>query len=597
MSFRRLCVAAAVAATSSAVFSAEPVPPLGETMVTATRTETAVSDVLAPVILIDRDDLERSLAPDISALLQFHAGIDIARNGGPGQTTSVFIRGTDSNHATVLVDGVRINPGTIGAAQIQNVSPDVVDRIEIVKGPRSTLYGTDAIGGVINIITRRYPTSGFDASIGYGRYDTREASFSGGFRGEKGELGITGVWLDTQGFPAQSLSNVDSGFENQSFSVRGHTSLGTTELGARVWYSEGTTEYLDFFLTPVSQDFRTASAAADIAFGTDAWKSHLTLSRIEDDIEQNQSPDLARTRRNALDWQNDLRFDANQLLTAGVLLSRENTDSLVFGTGFDEDTSVNMGYVQDRIDIDRHHVLLALAYTDHETFGGETTWNAEYGLDVGAGTRVIFLAGTAFRAPDSTDRFGFGGNPDLDPESSRNLEVGVHQQLGANQLITLNAFRNDIDDLIEFVVTDPVTFEGQNQNIDRVRIEGLELAYQIRAADWSLRAEAIAQNPRDLTNHEPLLRRAKRSGTVSLTKAFGLHEFGLDMLMTGAREDFGGVRLEPYTLLNLYGRFALTPAWSVQVRLENALDEQYELASTYNTAGRSLFVATRYEFR
>jgi vitamin B12 transporter len=597
VSLQRLCLAVAVTATSVPAFAAETVPPLGETMVTATRTETAVSDVLAPVILINRDDLARSLAPDISALLQFHAGIDIARNGGPGQTTSVFIRGTDSNHATVMVDGVRINPGTIGGAQIQNVSPDVVDRIEIVKGPRSTLYGTDAIGGVINIITRRYPASGFDASVGYGRYDTRQAAFSGGFKGDKGEIGITGVWLDTEGFPAQSPSSVDSGFENQSFSARGRTSLGSTELGARVWYSEGTTEYLDFFLVPVSQDFTTASAAADVAFGTEAWKSRLTLSRIEDDIEQNQSPDRARTRRNALDWQNDLRVGANQLLTAGVLLSRESTDSLVFGTGFDEDTDVNMGYVQDRIDLDRHHLLLALAYTDHETFGGETTWNAEYGLDFATRTRLIFSAGTAFRAPDSTDRFGFGGNPDLDPESSLNLEIGLHQQLGANQLITLSAFRNDIDDLIEFVVTDPTTFEGQNQNIDRVRIEGLELAYQIRAADWSLRAEAIAQNPRDLTNNEQLLRRAKRSGTVSVARAFGLHELGLDVLMAGAREDFGGVRLEPYTLINLYGRFAVTPAWSVQMRLENVLDEQYELASTYNTAGRSLFVAMRYEFR
>ncbi len=597
MSLRRLCLAAAVAATSIPVFAAETVPPLGETMVTATRTETPVSDVLAPVILITRDDLARSLAPDISALLQFHAGIDIARNGGPGQTTSVFIRGTDSNHATVMVDGVRINPGTIGGAQIQNVSPDVVDRIEIVKGPRSTLYGTDAIGGVINIITRRYPTSGFDASVGYGRYDTREAAFSGGFRGDNSEIGLTGVWLDTDGFPAQSLSSADSGYENGSFSARGRTSLGSAELGARAWYSKGTTEYLDFSLTPVSQDFTTASAAADVAFGTEAWKSRLTLSRIEDDIEQNQSPDRARTRRNALDWQNDLRLGANQLLTAGVLVSRENTDSLVFGTGFDEDTDVNMGYVQDRLDLDRHHLLMALAYTDHETFGGETTWNAEYGLDVASRTRLILSAGTAFRAPDSSDRFGFGGNPDLDPESSLNLEIGLHQQFGANQLVTLSAFRNDIDDLIEFVVTDPTTFEGQNQNIDRVRIEGLELVYQIRAADWSLRAEAIAQNPRDLTNHEQLLRRVKRSGTVSVVKAFGAHEFGLDVLMAGAREDFGGVRLAPYTLLNLYGRFALTPAWSVQMRLENALDEEYELASTYNTAGRSLFVATRYEFR
>ncbi|HZF27087.1 MAG TPA: TonB-dependent receptor, partial [Steroidobacteraceae bacterium] len=526
-----------------------------------------------------------------------HAGIDIARNGGPGQTTSVFIRGADSNQTTVLVDGVRINPGTIGGAQIQNIPPEVVDRIEVVKGPRSTLYGSDAIGGVINIITRKYSQSGFDASLGYGRYNTRQATFSGGFGGNQGAIGITGVWFDTDGFPARTASDVDSGFENGSFSLRGQTAVGAARLGARVWYSQGTTDYLDFFLTPVSQDFKTGSAAADVAFGTDAWKSRMTLSRIEDDIDQNQSTDFARTRRNALDWQNDLQLGANQLLTAGVLLTDEDTDAIVFGSGFDVSTRVNMGYLQDRFSLERQTLLLAVAYTDHETFGGETTWNAEYGFDFTPRTRLILSAGTGFRAPDSTDRFGFGGNPDLDPETSRNFEIGLRQQLGGNQLITLNAFRNDIDDLIEFVVTDPLTFDGQNQNIASVRIDGVEFAYQIRAADWSLRAEAIAQDPRDRTTDEQLLRRAKRSGTVSVAKAFGLHEFGLDVLMTGAREDFGGVRLEPYTLLNLYGRVALTPAWTVQLRLENALDEHYELANTYNTAGRSVFVATRYEFR
>ena len=273
MSILRLSVAAAAAAVTVPVFAAETSTPLGETVVTATRTETAIDDVLAPIIVITRDDLQRSLAPDVSELLQFHAGIDIARNGGPGQTTTVFIRGTDSNHATVLVDGVRINPGTIGGAQIQNVAPDVVDRIEIVKGPRSTLYGTDAIGGVINIITRRYAQSGFEASAGYGRYDTRQASFSGGYGSERSEIGFSGTWLDTHGFPARVESDSDSGVENETFSLRGRTSLGPAELGARVWYAQGTTEYLDFFLTPVSQDFTTGSAALDVALGTEAWKS------------------------------------------------------------------------------------------------------------------------------------------------------------------------------------------------------------------------------------------------------------------------------------------------------------------------------------
>ena len=150
-------------------------------MVTATRaSRRPIEEVLAPVIVIDRDAIERSAAGDVAELLRFHAGLDLGRNGGPGQTTAVFIRGADSNHTLVLVDGVRINPGTIGLAALQNIPPAMIERIEVVKGPRSALYGTDAIGGVINVITRRGARDGWSAEVGYGDYDTRQASLNGG---------------------------------------------------------------------------------------------------------------------------------------------------------------------------------------------------------------------------------------------------------------------------------------------------------------------------------------------------------------------------------------------------------------------------------
>lgn len=596
-------IAASAAALLSLPLSAAEAP-LGTTVVTATRTDTVVDDVLAPVIVITREELERSLAPDVASLLQFHAGIDIARNGGPGQVTSIFIRGTDSNHATVLVDGVRINPGTIGGASIQNIAPETIERIEIVKGPRSTLYGTDAIGGVVNVITRSYADNAFNAATGYGRYDTFLAAASGGFGGDAGEVAFSANWLESAGFPARTFDDTDRGYDNRSFTVKARTQLGAVKLGARYWQAAGTTEYSDFILTPVDQDFENRMAALDAIFApTERWSSRVMLSHIEDDLEQNQ-PDFlgtfarVRTRRNAADWQNDVRIGEHQLMTAGVLLTREETDSTESFAPFEEDTDTGMVFAQDRIDLGRHHVLLAAAYLDHETFGEENTWNAEYGLDVTSGTRLIAAAGTGFRAPDSTDRFGFGGNADLDPEHSRNYEMSLVQRFGTRQQLRLSAFRNEIDDLIVFVVTDPTTFEGQNQNVERARIDGVELAYEYEAPSWRLRAEAIAQDPRNLTTDQKLLRRASESLTLAFAKSLGVHEIGLDVLLSREREDFGvpePVELASYALVNLYARFALVRGLSLQLRLENALDEQYELASTYNTPDRSLFVAVRYE--
>ncbi len=151
-------------------------------VVTATRIPEPLEEVLAPVVVIDRSTIERTASSDAAELLRFHAGVELGRNGGPGQTTAVFLRGAESHHTLIMIDGVRINPGTIGLAALQNISPDLIERIEIVKGPRSALYGSDAIGGVINVITRRGARNGWTAELGYGDYDTRRASLTGGLQ-------------------------------------------------------------------------------------------------------------------------------------------------------------------------------------------------------------------------------------------------------------------------------------------------------------------------------------------------------------------------------------------------------------------------------
>jgi vitamin B12 transporter len=590
-----LCCAACASATAS---PDDPARGTNHVVVTATRVPTPVEEVLAPVIVIDRDDIERSAAGDVAELLRFHTGLELGRNGGPGQTTAVFIRGADSNHTLVLVDGVRINPGTIGVAPLQNISPSMVERIEVVKGPRSALYGTDAIGGVINVITRRGAQDGWVTEVGYGDYDTRQASLNGGFATERVEIDLGVAWLDSSGFPTRTIDDVDRGYENLSASAQLRADLGPAELALRHWRAEGTSEYSDFFLTPVDQDFENSTTALYVDWPVGAAaEARIGASHFEDRIEQNQSPDYLRTRRDSVDAQVDWRASQRHALAAGAMYASEQARSESFGDRMRADTDALTLFVQDSIDAGRHRALLALGYTDHETAGDAVTWNAEYGLALSEATQAYGLAGTGFRAPDATDRYGFGGNPDLEPEESTNYEIGIRHRLGDRHALSLAAFRNDIDNLIEFVTISYDPFDGVNRNVEEARIEGVEAAWEYDAAPWRARVGAIHQDPRNQTTDQALLRRARDSLTVSVQRAFGRFDLGLDVLAAGERKDFGFPRLvtlDSYVLANLTARWRVTRSLSLVGRIENLLDEQYELAHTFNTPDRGLYVSLRY---
>ena len=599
MSVRRFVfIAASATALAPLALPADPALPEEQIVVTATRVPVPLQEVLVPVLVIDRDAIERSGAADPGDILRFHAGLELGRNGGPGQTTAVFIRGADSNHTLVLVDGVRINPGTIGLAALQSIDTANIERIEVVKGPRSALYGTDAIGGVINVITRRGTDSGWAAEVGYGDYDTTRASLSGGFTSGRTELDFGAAWTDSQGFPTRTTDDVDRGFHNLNTTAQLRTGVGAADVSLSYWRADGTTEYSDFFLAPVDQDFAnsTTTIAVDFPLGA-ALRGSVTASHFDDKVEQNQTPDYLTTNRNSVGAQFDYDLSAVQSLSAGGMAIREKADSLSYGESMKADTSYANLFVQDRISSGPHRALLAVGYTNHETAGDHVTWNGEYGYTLHEGTLLYGLAGTGFRAPDATDLYGYGGNPDLDPERSFNIEAGVRHRFDGGHALSLSAFRNEIDDLIEFVVLSYDPFAGQNRNVDRARIEGVEAAYEYASGPWSARVEAIYQDPENLTTGEQLYRRARQSLTVAVARSFGPVDLGLDVLATGERKDFGfpqPVTLDSYVLANVTARWKITRAMSLVARLENALNEQYELASTFNTPDRGLYVSVRY---
>ncbi len=604
----RIALALAGACISGASFAQDEIE---ETIITATRTPQALDSIGAPVIVITRNDIERSLASDVSEILQKQAGLEIARSGGPGQTTSLFTRGTESNHTVVLIDGVRINPGTLGGAALQNIAPESLERIEIVKGPGSSLYGTDAIGGVVQLFTRRIEQSGVSAGATYGSDNTQQLYSDAAWSGDRVKLGVGGSYAESDGMPTYVDDDVDRGYRDVTGRVFGEfAATDALKIRARGWLSTGRTEYSEQTFSdppyaPVSQDFENSVYSLESEYRRDdGFGVRASVGHTVDDIEQLQPGwgpkefDYARTRRVTAEAQMDLARIATHSLSFGVAHSDERVRAQSFTTVIDQGTMVNQGFVQDQFDLGRVNSRIAVGYVDHETFGGETTWNADFGIAFGKGTRITLSGGKAFRAPDSTDRFGYGGNPDLQPEVSEQVELSLRQTIGGNQQAWLSAFDNQIDDLVTFVF-DPVTFEGRNENLDRAHIQGVELGYQFTGQAWRARAELTLQDPRDESTDERLLRRSREALVLAVSRDVGALDLGVDVQAYGNRKDVGfpdNVTLDPYTLVNATARYRVNEKLTLQARLENAFDEDYTLAQGYRTEGRAYTVGVRYSF-
>ncbi len=602
--------AAALAAALLASPVAADTALLDNVLVTATRRAISAEQALPPVVVIDREEIERSNAIDVAELLRYHAGIEIARNGGPGQVTSAFIRGANSNHTLVLIDGVKVNPGTAGGAALQNITPELVERVEIVKGPRSSLYGSEAIGGVINIITRRGAAAReFGAHVQAGRYGLRGAGAHVSAQGERLAAGLSATSLRTDGFPTYRDSDEDRGFENDAVNAWLQADLGALRLEASHWQAQGNTEYADFFRAPQDQDFENRLTRLQAAWQARDWRSQLTVARVIDHIDQGElafdPDDFVRTERDLVDWQNDLDFIRGLELTAGLSLVRERTSGQSFGTPLEEapgageaDRDEDAVYLQAGFALGTHRFIAAGRHTDHDTFGGVDTWNLEWGTPLGDDWSVSAGVGRGFRAPGTSDLYAFGGNPDLQPEISRSIDFGLKYRPHPEHELGLALFHTEIDDLIEFF--DPDGFAGalpgRNENIGDARIRGAELGWRARHGAWMVDTQLVLQRPEDRRTGAQLLRRAERIATAQVARRLGAHELGLQMLASGERRDFGDVRLAGYVLLNLTAKLQLNERWALRARLENMLDQDYELVDGYNTAGRGVYASLAYSY-
>ncbi|MFO8023836.1 TonB-dependent receptor domain-containing protein [Thiohalophilus sp.] len=576
-------------------------------IVTASRTLQSANEVLASTSIIDRGQIESSQARDIMQLLQLEAGIDMARSGGPGGNTSLFMRGTNSNHTLVLIDGVRASSATTGSFAWAHLAPSDIERIEIVRGPRAAHYGSDAVGGVIQIFTR--DNKGSHLRVQGGSYNSRLVEFGTG--NSKGNLdySLNATHRDTDGFSAtnkkiDSVSSYsdpynpdDDPYRNNSVSGKLDYRLDDdTRVAFKGWHSDSERHFDNRSAQEDVLDNQNSTADLRLTRQSGAnWEQQLSVGYARDEIETDSSnPSFVRTNRLMADWKHDLTLSDNALLTAGISTVEEDTLNInrsTDATVFDESIRNDGLFTSLQYFAGKHDIQLSGRVDDHETFGSHNTGQAAWGYQLHKQHRLFASYGTAFHAPTANDLFYPGyGNSDIKPEESTSFELGTKSRFGAQQL-AISLYHTEIDNLISYSST-----ENQAINIDKASIKGIEVVHRYQAKTWQLKSQLTLQDPIDDETGEDLDRRAGEKLSVNYTRQFeNDSQLGVEWLYRSKRKDDDNW-LDAYQLVNLSGQYRLASDFWFEGRVDNLLDEEYELQYGYNTAGLSGYAGVRYHF-
>ncbi|MFT3759888.1 TonB-dependent receptor domain-containing protein [Thauera sp.] len=581
---------------------------LDHVVVTATRQPVSADEVLSSVDVIDRDEIARAGNSNLVQLLSGRPGVQVTSNGGPGSNSSVFIRGTNSGHALLLIDGVRVGSLTSGAPAFENIPLELIERIEILRGPASALYGADAIGGVIQVFTRK-GSEGFQPSarVGLGSDGARtlDAALAGGagrlrYRLAAGHERTDGI----NAKPASIAGNDrdDDGFRNDYFS--GSVSLGfreADEVGLTMLHSKMRSWYDMGKAYDSHMDKRTESIGLHMRNRIDAdWTSTLRfgygVDESDDRAERNSKTDFETTQRQ-LTWQHDIGLAGGTLLAAYEYLEQEIDSSNDYDKTGRHTNSLVLGWSGQ---FDRHHLQANARYDDNSQFGSKTTGTLAYGYRLTPEWRARVSIGTAFKAPTFNDLYyPWSGNPDLEPEEALNREAGLVWERGGFSF-SATYFDNRVRNLIAWAPVDPSDPTGfwLPANVARASIEGLELAASAMVWDYRVRASIDFLDAEDKATGDELSRRARIGGSLGIERSAGQWTWGLEWNGQGRRHDSipntAANRLAGYGLLNGYVHYALAPEWSVELRANNILDKDYELASRYGTQGANAFIALRY---
>ena len=598
----------ALAVAAPAVQAQAQAPVLNSVLVTATRTPQPARDVISDTLSIGAEEIARSGAGSITELLQRQRGIEVTRNGGPGTNASVFLRGSNGNQVIVLIDGVRIGSASSGAAAWNAIPLAAVDHIEIVYGPLSTLYGADAIGGVVQIFTKKGQGSlALEASVLAGSYGTR--SGTAGISGSTGPFSyaLSAGKERSDGFsatlPASSSFNADDdGYDRKHAAgqlawqiARGH------ELGVLFLHSD---QEADFDSGSKVRAWSTQKVDTAALYSrnrlAEAWQMTTQVAQSRDKSGSfTASASQIDTKQSQFSWQNDISLGTDSLQLLAEHRKEEiesNTAALVRERST---TSWAASYNMKRGD----HLLAAAARNDDSSqYGSKNTGSLGYGYRITPGLRVNASYGTSFRAPTFNELYYPGyGLPANRPEEGRNREIGIHFEQGSTALAAV-AYRNKLTDLL--VNTSPCPLPGFRfgcaYNVNKATLEGISLSARQQLGNYfTLSATADLQNPQDDVSGKLLVRRAKRHGNVALDYTAGSLSAGAEWQVSSYRFDdtANRNRLGGYGLLNLYAAWEFDRSWTGTLRWNNVADKHYELARNYATAGSTVYAGLRFSYK
>ncbi|SDH64804.1 MULTISPECIES: TonB-dependent receptor domain-containing protein [unclassified Duganella] len=584
-------------------------------VVTATRTAQPLANVISDTITINAEQIAESGAGSIVDLLQRQRGIEIARNGGAGTSSSVYIRGANSNQNIVLVDGVRIGSSTTGAANWSAIPLTAIDHIEIVYGPLSSLYGADAIGGVIQIFTRKgQGAPAVTAFAGYGSDKTREvdATLSGATGGEHSfSYAISAGKEKSDGYSAtrpglSSYNKDDDGYDRENVSGQFGLQIAPGyEAGALFLHSKLDSQYdngASAYDVRSKAELQTAAIYGKAKF----------VSNVDTLLQYSQSEDKGQnwgsaaasgysridTRQTTITLQNDIRIGED---IVQVLYDHRKEEVSTNGAdAMNRDRTTNSwaaSYNARR----GASLLNASVRRDNAVYGSKNTGSIGYGYDITPQLRATASYGTSFRAPTYNELYYPGyGNPANKPEEGKNAEIGLRWDDGVNAL-SANYYHNKLTDML--VNTTPCPYAGYTfgcaYNVNKAMLEGVTIAGTTKLAGINLAASIDLQDPKDETTDKRLARRAKKHGNVTADYRIGALKAGVELEFSGDRFDDAANknRLGGYGLVNLYATYAVNKDWSALVRWNNVGDKQYDLARYYVTPGSKVFAGIRYGYK